>query len=273
MIELPEALCLAQQLNKHLSGHKVAKVLPPVKPHRFCWFSGDSDFYQDSLMDSSIKSVQGFGIFVEITFDNGKRLCFNDGVNPRLISDGRLPKNYQLALVFESDAALVFTVAMYGSLLLHNGDCDNQYYHKSLNAISPFGTEFAEYFMENAAKCGNISAKGFLATEQRFPGLGNGVLQDILFKAAVNPKSKIGALSPEKIHELCRCTAEVLRQMRLEGGRDTEKDIFGAPGGYQTVMSKNTYGLPCPGCGGRIVKETYMGGSVYYCPVCQPLVK
>jgi formamidopyrimidine-DNA glycosylase len=27
----------------------------------------------------------------------------------------------------------------------------------------------------------------------------------------------------------------------------------------------------CPKCGGTIVKEAYLGGAVYYCPVCQKL--
>ena len=40
-----------------------------------------------------------------------------------------------------------------------------------------------------------------------------------------------------------------------------------------TLLSKNTFTEPCPGCGGAIVKEAYLGGAVYYCPVCQPLIK
>jgi formamidopyrimidine-DNA glycosylase len=55
------------------------------------------------------------------------------------------------------------------------------------------------------------------------------------------------------------------------GGRDTEKDLFGNMGGYKTILSKNTVQNPCPGCGGTIIKEAYMGGAVYFCPVCQKL--
>ena len=55
------------------------------------------------------------------------------------------------------------------------------------------------------------------------------------------------------------------------GGRDTEKDFFGNTGGYKTILSKNTVQNPCPDCGGAIFKEAYMGGAVYFCPVCQKL--
>ena len=36
-------------------------------------------------------------------------------------------------------------------------------------------------------------------------------------------------------------------------------------------MSKNTLASGCTACGGEIVKETYLGGAVYYCPSCQKM--
>ena len=60
--------------------------------------------------------------------------------------------------------------------------------------------------------------------------------------------------------------------MTDRGGRNTEKDLFGRPGGYAVRLSRNTCAEPCPRCGGPIVKEAYLGGAVYYCPHCQPIV-
>jgi formamidopyrimidine-DNA glycosylase len=62
-----------------------------------------------------------------------------------------------------------------------------------------------------------------------------------------------------------------LKKMTDLGGRDTEKDLFGKIGGYKTILSKNTLDLPCPKCSGKIEKESYMGGAVYFCPNCQKL--
>ena len=59
--------------------------------------------------------------------------------------------------------------------------------------------------------------------------------------------------------------------MTDHGGRDTEKDLFGKAGGYKTRMSKHTVKQSCGICQTRIVKAPYMGGSVYFCPTCQPL--
>lgn len=114
-----------------------------------------------------------------------------------------------------------------------------------------------------------MSIKALLATEQRIPGLGNGVLQDILFKAGIHPKRKISKISELERSDLFHCLKVTLQSMADKGGRDTEKDFYGNFGGYKTLLSKNTYKNPCPNCGDTIVKEAYLGGSVYYCPTCQ----
>ncbi len=134
-----------------------------------------------------------------------------------------------------------------------------------------FSPEFETHFQAVRRESKPIlSVKAFLATEQRFPGIGNGVLQDILFEAGIPPKRKVGTFTEAEWDRLLHTTGSVLRKMWEKGGRDTEKDLFGSPGGYRTKLSKITYRSGCPVCGGPITKEAYLGGSVYYCPVCQP---
>lgn len=59
--------------------------------------------------------------------------------------------------------------------------------------------------------------------------------------------------------------------MRYNESKTTIPKKYQMLGGYKSILSKNTYDLPCPLCGYGIVKEAYMGGSVYYCPECQKL--
>ena len=113
--------------------------------------------------------------------------------------------------------------------------------------------------------------KAFLATEQRIPGLGNGVLQDILFRAGVHPRRRMNTLSVSQVDTLFDAVKTTLAEMTRLGGRDTEKDLFGNPGRYRTLLSRNTVEKPCPVCGAPIEKAAYLGGTVYYCPACQPL--
>jgi formamidopyrimidine-DNA glycosylase len=127
---------------------------------------------------------------------------------------------------------------------------------------------FNTLFNEETPK---LSAKAFLATEQRIPGLGNGVLQDILWTARIHPRRKMAELKEADIERMFKAVKAVLKEMVARGGRDTETDLFGNPGRYTTVLSKNTVGKPCPACGTAIQKEAYLGGSIYYCAKCQEL--
>lgn len=277
MLEYPEVVTIAKQLNEVISGKSVQAVFPPVKPHKFCWFNGDPALYNSLMAGASLVETSGFGIFVEMNFSNGKKLCINDGVHPRFFSDNSnpdIPDNYQLLIRFTDNSCLVFTVAMYGGIYLHDGNYDNEYYLKSQKAFLPDSKEFKDSFYEQLSTCKKtMSAKAFLATDQHFPGIGNGVIQDILFTAKINPRLPISSLDENSKDALFESTIKVLAKMASQGGRDTEIDIFGNRGSYKTQMSKETYALPCPCCSSAIIKEAYLGGSVYYCPVCQPLPK
>lgn len=130
-----------------------------------------------------------------------------------------------------------------------------------------------EYFGQivSSAHGSKLSAKGLLATQQRIPGPGNGTLQDILLAAGIHPKRKVDTMQEPEEERLFHAVRRTLAGMTRLGGRDTGRDLFGAPGGYRTKLWKNTVGSPCPECGFVIRKEAYMGGSIYFCPGCQPL--
>ena len=75
--------------------------------------------------------------------------------------------------------------------------------------------------------------KAFLATEQRIPGFGNGVLHDTLFNARIHPKHKLESLSDKDMEALFTSIKTTLTAMRNGGGRDTERDLFGKPAGIR----------------------------------------
>ena len=127
--------------------------------------------------------------------------------------------------------------------------------------------EYFKTMRENIG--GNLSVKAFLATEQRIPGLGNGVLQDILLEAGLHPKKKMGTIREAELRRLYDAVIQILAQMIEGSGRDTEKSLFGDAGRYRTKLSKKTLGSDCPYCGNTIQKATYLGGTIYFCSQCQ----
>jgi formamidopyrimidine-DNA glycosylase len=163
-------------------------------------------------------------------------------------------------------------VQMYGGLsAFPEGENDNKYYLIAKEIPSPLSSDFGEDYFKSLFDEGTskLSLKAFLATEQRIPGLGNGVLQDILFNAKMHPKKKAGTLSAAEQQVLFDSIKNTLSDMTAKGGRDTESDLFSKPGAYKTKLSKNTVGQPCPACRTLIEKEAYLGGSIYYCARCQ----
>lgn len=272
MIELPEALTLGKQTDRVLKGKIVSELSGPTSLHKFTFFNGSPDEYRKLLIGRRVKESVGKGIFVDLRFEDDMFLSLFDGINIRYgTSTDAIPEKYQLMITFNDQSYIYFTTTMYGGIFAFHKTMENNYRTLSLEKVSPLEDAYTEESFHKlfSLEKKNISIKALLATEQRIPGVGNGVLQDVLFNARIHPKRKIKTLIDSEKEQLFLSLKSTLTDMTQKGGRDTETDIFGQRGGYKTLLSKNTYNNPCPRCGGTIIKESYMGGSVYYCPICQ----
>lgn len=273
MIEIPEAIVISKQINETISGKRIAKVTAAYSPHKFAWYHGDPKEYHDLLVGKVIGKAAAYGGLVEIEAEDAV-ILFGDGVNLRYHrEDEARPKKHQLLIEFEDNTAISGSVQMYGGLwCFKEGEFKYAHFLQSKEKISPLSDSFdMTYYLNivNAPGAEKLSAKALLATEQRIPGLGNGVLQDILFNAGIYPKKKVKTFTEDDKSKLYSSIKSTLTEMILKGGRDTEKDIFGCSGGYKTKLSKNTANKPCSICGEIIKKEAYLGGSIYYCSGCQ----
>ena len=275
MIEIPESLTVSSQINDTVKGKRVVNVITGHTPHKMAWFYGDPQNYQTLLAGKTIDMANGCGALIEIKAGDAVILV-GDGVGLRFHGQNeKRPDKHQLLIEFEDNSAVSASVQMYGGLgCFEEGTLDNPYYKVAKEKPLPLSDEFNEEYFGKLMSLSNVqklSAKAFLATEQRIPGLGNGVLQDILWRAKIHPKRKVNTLRDENKEELFKSIKTVLQKMTELGGRDTEKDLFGKNGGYKTMMSKNNVSIPCMACGGIIKKESYLGGSVYYCESCQAI--
>ena len=273
MIELPEAVVIAQQIAETLGGKRIAHAVANASPHKFAWYTGDPAEYNDRLAGKVIG--RGTGVAGNIEFEAGDMVLAISAPIRYYVEGEKRPKKHQLLLEFEDKTAISSSAQMWGGFLCFpagekGGHPD---YEIAKARPSPLTDAFDRayfdtLFGEDTLK---LSAKAFLATEQRIPGLGNGVLQDILWTARIHPKRKMGELSDLEIDAMYDAVKRVLLEMTAQGGRDTERDLFGCPGGYKTVLSRNTVDTPCPVCGTTIRKAPYLGGSIYYCAGCQRL--
>ncbi|MCL2342626.1 MAG: endonuclease VIII [Firmicutes bacterium] len=274
MLEIPEAQTIARQLRETVLGKTITRAVAAASPHSFAWYSGDPALYGAKLDGKTVTGTAAYGGRPELWAEE-MRVSFGDGVNVRYFAPGeKRPAKHQLLLELGDESAVCCTVQMYGGLwAFSDGRNDDFYYNAAREKPSPLTDAFdAAYFAALLTdETRRLSAKAFLATEQRIPGLGNGVLQDILWRAKIHPKRKMSALSGAEFETLYHAVKDTLAEMAQKGGRDTEKDLFGKPGGYNTIMSRKNDGMPCPACGGVIKRMAYMGGNVYVCEGCQTL--
>jgi len=275
MIEIPEAMNYVKQLNETIKGKIISKIIAGQTTHKFTWFYGDLENYEKMLKNKTISEANSFGGYVEICVDNIK-ILFHEGVNLRFLEDSSdIPDKHQLLIEFNDGTFLCAFIRMYGGVgCFVENTLDNKYYLAAKEKPSPLSKSFNEkYFKELISKeeIQKLSVKAFLATEQRIPGLGNGVLQDILYNAKIHPKQKLECLSEEKKQDLFNSLKNSLKEMVEKNGRDTEKDLYSNLGRYKTKVSKNTVGKKCSLCDSIIEKRSYMGGSIYFCSGCQKI--
>lgn len=272
MLEIPETRTISIQAESILLGKQIQSIIQPTSPHKFTWYNGDPLSYNDILKDRKIASVRDHGAFIDVICDDDTYISISDGTNMKYYPPFEAhPAKHQLLIVFVDKSFISFTVSMYGTIYAYKGEMINFYHNNSLNSISPLNDSFNEEYLNNIFRSvkKDISIKALLATEQRIPGLGNGVLQDILFNANIHPKRRISKISDLEKSDLFHSLKVTLKNMTDKGGRNTEKDFYGNLGSYKTILSKNTYKKPCPHCGCEITKDAYLGGTIYYCYNCQ----
>jgi formamidopyrimidine-DNA glycosylase len=278
MIEMPEATTIARQMNETLTGKTIARFGRGNKTHKFLWLNRPDEEYETILPGLSITGASSFGRSIYLHLEDhmlwwsdagGKLLYHAPGEN--------LPKNYHLAWEFEDGSALTYALQMWGAVkLLDQSEFSEKPNDETgIEPLSPGFTierfnEMLDEYPEKTSK----GIKGFLvATGYVMPkhiaGLGNAIVQDILFHAGISPKRKVMDISPEERENLFEAINGTIAEAIELGGRYDEVDLFGQPGRYIRLMDSKTVGTPCIHCGADIQKISYLGGACYLCLYCQ----
>ena len=120
MIELPEALVIARQMDAELKGKRVVSGNRGNTAHKFAFASGDAGEYAAILRDKTVGASWGQGMAILTTLDPGYTLVLGGGGERILYhqSGSKLPKKYHLWLHFEDDTCLTVSVQGWGNTLL-----------------------------------------------------------------------------------------------------------------------------------------------------------
>lgn len=275
MIELPEALTIANQVTRELAGKRIKACIRGNSPHKFALYSGSPEEYQAILAGKTVGQARAHGCMILVDVEPDHVFTLGGGGERILLhkTSGTLPKKHQLLLEFTDGTFLTVSVQGWGSVSITPKENLPIHQFCGVHGPSPLSVDFTlDYFLglfEELEKADSRSAKFFIISKPGVHGIGNGCLQDILFRAKIHPRRRMVETTPEERMRLYESIRTTIREAAELGGRDSELDLFGQPGGYSRILDSKSVGRPCPECGTPIGKISFLGGAAYFCPNCQ----
>ena len=274
MIEMPEAATIASQMNDTLTGKTFQHFTRGELMHKFLFMSKPAEEYDAILAGMPVTGASSYGRSIYLYAGDSHLIWFGE-LGGRILYQhpGQpLPARYHLRWDFSDASSMTFNLQMWGFVgLLTKAELQAHPYAQV--GIPPLSTGFTpecfDQLLEKYPEKNKKGIKGFLVTSQHVNGIGNGYLQDILFKAKIHPSRKIPTLTDDERQNLYAAIQDTLAEAIKLGGREDERDLFDQPGGYSRLMGNQTAGGPCPVCRTTIQKISYLGGACYLCPNCQ----
>ncbi|MEO5718219.1 MAG: DNA-formamidopyrimidine glycosylase family protein [Chthoniobacterales bacterium] len=161
--------------------------------------------------------------------------------------------------------ALVFRDArQFGRVRFHHGKDTPEWWATGGPEIH--SAEFNQSAMNDfVRRHARAPIKAVLLMQSGFPGIGNWMADEILWRAHIAPRRKAGALSAEKLSVLWRSVRFVSRAALATIGRDNSDP----PQGW-LLHERWRAGGKCPRHGTALRRATIGGRTTAWCPRCQP---
>jgi formamidopyrimidine-DNA glycosylase len=268
--ELPEAVTVAHQLNVELKG----KTINDVRLSAACVSlieQGFINLHTVRLTGRKVVSISSLGKWINIRLEPEIYLLFALETGGKILFHSNqtdLPDKYHVRLDFDDWSYLTVQITGWGwakGMLAEELETSR---YPGRPGLSPLDeTTFTlPAFTRILAEDGSKIVRQVLLDQTKIAGIGNGYLQDILFKASIHPKRKAASLDESERLALYRAVREVLREAVRLGGCEFAVDLYGKPGRYHRLMSEASKSQPCQRCGTLIEKISVLGGSCYICP-------
>ncbi|MGZ5002710.1 MAG: Fpg/Nei family DNA glycosylase [Chthoniobacterales bacterium] len=163
----------------------------------------------------------------------------------------------------QKDRVLVFRdPRQFGRVRFHHGKTDAPWWSTTPEIISSeFDNKYVADFLRRHARA---SIKAVLLLQSGFPGIGNWMADEILWRAKILPSKPAGKLSAQERSALRRATRFVSREaLRIIG-----KDNSDLPDSWLIHQRWNADGI-CPLHGIALKRATIGGRTTAWCVRCQ----
>lgn len=268
MAELPEIQAFAHKLSKMLVGSTVidvcvnnCSILNDVRGNELVNF----------VKSQTVQSVTSCGKYTELKFTSGDRILIHLALNGNMNILSHEYNAFDISLIFDSNLALSITDAQHLAKIYY---CTADETFKRCETLGPEATsdEFTAKYLKLWCGGRNTAIKAFLLDQKYVAGIGNTYVDDILYKACVDPSRKARSLSMDECSRVVECAKTVLNSAVEYALSISDEDISLKEIEHAThkhlIVTRGANGV-CPVCKSRFNNVIISGHYTYYCPVCQ----
>jgi formamidopyrimidine-DNA glycosylase len=203
MPELAEVEYYRKQWNPGL-GRPVRAVL--VHERAKIYRGTDASALQAALTGSTLRSSQAAAKQMLFRFGTNNWLGVHLGMSGELRAEppGYAPQKHDHLVLTTDQHALVFTdPRMFGKIEFTSGKTPPAWWTRLAPPIlsAAFTVEVVAAFLRRRARS---PIKAVLLMQERFPGVGNWMADEVLWRAAIHPKKPSGRLTPAEVRALHR---------------------------------------------------------------------
>ncbi|HML93960.1 MAG TPA: DNA-formamidopyrimidine glycosylase family protein [Thermodesulfobacteriota bacterium] len=258
MPELPDVEAIRNYVDATSLDKKIARV--EVKSRRMLTVSGQK--FRSRLKGTTLKSTsrRGKHLFVKTDKDLWITMHFGMTGDLKFVEDGSEEVAHgQVNIFFDGGQKLSYTSLRKLGRIGLTEDIDAYIKRKKLGPDAD-SISFGEF--SDIVQKGKGGIKALLMNQKLVSGIGNIYSDEMLFQAGIHPESAASALGKADVRKLYDKMRRIFRTT-IKRGADSDK----YPSSY--LLKSRRQGEECPGCSGKVKRETIAGRSSYFCPGCQ----
>ncbi len=182
-------------------------------------------------------------------------------------------KHDHLVLIQKSRQLVFNDPRMFGAVLFHHGKEAPAWWTRIAPAVlsKKFTVEAVATFLKRRARA---PIKAVLLMQEQFPGIGNWMADEILWRAAIHPKRAAGSLKPAEVrvlHRECRTVCKLALETIAGKGRYLPPDLNRHIPRTWLFWHRWENGGLCPRTKKPLVREEVGGRTTCWSPARQKL--
>lgn len=213
------------------------------------------------LLESEARGKQ-----MAFRFSGGNWLAIHLGMTGKLRVEAAdfMPGKHDHLVLRQKQRALVFSdPRQFGRALFFHGNGEPLWWSAIPPALTSdaFTREVLAHALQRHAR---LPIKATLLLQQHFPGVGNWMADEILWRARMSPRTASGTIEGARLRDLHKAIVFVCREALKHVGRD----FSDPPRGWLFHERWSAKGK-CPRDGTELKRETIGGRTTAWCPKCQ----